>query len=83
MAAYDRRRSHFGWEVRHMANSITTFNPEHGFYPWMSTIAYMLDREEREITSKADVWRPIFDSGSTPAQAIISDAGRAALEASR
>jgi hypothetical protein len=49
-----------------------SFNPEHGFYPWMATVAYILDVDVRSIEKDADGWRPYFDKGVKPSAAITA-----------
>ncbi|WP_181149636.1 hypothetical protein [Ensifer aridi] len=33
-----------------------SFNPELGFYPWLSTVAYILDCSMKEV--EGENWRP-------------------------
>ncbi|ASY61380.1 hypothetical protein [Sinorhizobium sp. CCBAU 05631] len=49
-----------------------SFNPELGFYPWLSTVAYMLDCAMKEVEGEAENWRPYFDKGMNPAAAITA-----------
>lgn len=49
-----------------------TFNPEHGFFPWLATVAYILEKPVSEIEADADNWRPYYDRGLKPSPAITA-----------
>lgn len=53
-----------------MYGGFMTFNPELGFFPWLSDVAYILDRPLPEIELESNEWRPLFDRGLKAAAAV-------------